>query len=341
MIAEIESKNSVEMLSQTFFDNLSIEFQRLSNRLSAGVFASYLLGYDFAREECLSIRKKVDFAEGDDKKKNPKKPAKVPKWRVENYKPNEKLEVSSEITDGTNVFAGMRFDVPPAEAIAFFKRKKVLSASDFYRLDGEAKQGAFAIANVYQTDVTAALQNELVDALSTGRTQDQVIKNLKAILAGAGHKELSTHHLETVFRTATQMAYGVGRRIAQEEAAEYLPIWEYSAVGDDRTRPQHMALDGLQFPANHPFWNKYYPPWDFRCRCTVIPTFDYRAGYDRRKPNDMTVLEYDADGLPGSGNVAGQPINIKASNFVGVPRQTSLGETLKTAAGRALDSRKK
>lgn len=333
------------MPSKQFFDNLTTEFQSLSNTLSAGVFASYLLGYDFAREECLEIRGRADFAEGDSDKKKGKKPAKtpvkVPKWRVKDYIPNQKDQVSAEITDGKSVFAGMRFDVPPQEAIDFFKRKKVLSAKDFYKLDGEAKQGAFAIANVYQTDVTEALQNELIDALQTGRTQEQVIKNLKSILAGAGHKELSTHHLETVFRTTTQMAYGVGRRIAQEEAAAYLPIWEYSAVGDDRTRPSHMALDGVQFPANHTFWNKYYPPWDFRCRCTVIPAFDYRAGYDRNRPNDQTVLEYDADGLPGSGNVAGTPINIKASNFTGVPRQTNLEQTLKTAAGRSLDSRRK
>lgn len=331
------------MPSKLFFDNLSNEFQSLSNVLSAGVFASYLLGYDFAREECIQILGRTDFAEGDDDKKKSKKPSKkpvkVPKWRVKDYEPNENDDVATEITDGTNVFAGMRFDVPPQEAIDFFKRKKVLSAKDFYQLEGEAKQGAFAIANVYETDVTAALQNELIDALQTGRTQNQVIKNLKAILAGAGHKELSTHHLETVVRTSTQIAYGVGRRLAQEEVKDLLPIWEYSAVGDDRTRPTHMALDGLQYPANHPFWNKYYGPWDFRCRCTVIPTFNYRTGYDRTRPNDQTVLEYDAEGLPGAGNVAGIPINIKASNFTGVPRQTSLEETLKTAARRALDSR--
>lgn len=70
------------MPSKQFFDNLTTEFQSLSNTLSAGVFASYLLGYDFAREECLEIRGRADFAEGDsDKKKvknRRKRPSKFP-----------------------------------------------------------------------------------------------------------------------------------------------------------------------------------------------------------------------------------------------------------------------
>jgi SPP1 gp7 family putative phage head morphogenesis protein len=233
----------------------------------------------------------------------------------------------------------MRFDVPPEEAIDFFRRRKTLPADEFRKLDAEAKRGAFAIANVYKTDVADALKNEITDALANGRTQDQVIKKLKAILAGSAHRQLGDAHLETVYRTATQMAYAVGRRIAQEEAAEYLPVWEYSAVGDDRTRPTHRALDGLQFPANHSFWTRYYPPWDFRCRCTVIPVLDFRPGYDRARPNAGTVLEYDEEGMPAGANVHGTPLNFKAVNFSGVPSAASLETVLKKAAQRALDSR--
>jgi len=117
------------------FDNLSNEFQTLSNTLSAGVFASYLLGYDFAREECLSMVDQINFAEGDDDKKKlkkpSKKPVKVPKWRVKQYEPNEKDQVAAEITDGTHSLFDLRFDVPPQEAIDYFKRKKVLPADEF------------------------------------------------------------------------------------------------------------------------------------------------------------------------------------------------------------------
>lgn len=231
--------------------------------------------------------------------------------------------------------------MPPQEAIDFFKRKKALPADEFYKLEAQARIGAFAIANVYKTDVTTALQNELITALENGTPQREVIARLKSILAGAGHKMLGDAHLETVFRTTMQMAYGVGRRIAHEEVSDILPIWEYSAVGDDRTRPSHMALDGLQFPANHRFWDKYYPPWDFRCRCTVVATFDYRAGYKAGRPNDLAVVDYDRDGMPAGYNVDGIPGNFKAPKFESVPSRANLEQVLKNAAERALDSRKR
>ena len=301
---------------------LSTDLQFFDNLLSKAVLAAYLLGYDATNEENqATIRRHSlsSFAEGDDEDKNS----------------------AARIGKKGRLSMDLRFDVPPQEAIDFFKRKQILLPEDFIKLEREAKAGAFSVANVYKEDVIEAFRSELVDALQNGRTTKQTISRLREILDGAGHAKLGNAHLETIVRTTMQAAYGVGRRIAQEDVSDILPKWEYSTVGDDRTRPSHMALDGSQFPADHPFWNKYYPPWDFRCRCTVIATFDYRKGYDRSRPNPVTVLEYDRDGLPSSYNVAGVPGNIKASNFVGVPQQANLKTVLQDGAKRALDGRKK
>jgi SPP1 gp7 family putative phage head morphogenesis protein len=54
-------------------------------------------------------------------------------------------------------------------------------------------------------------------------------------------------------------------------------IWgfRYVATGDDRTRPDHAALDGVTLPKNDTFWLKYTPPWDHYCRCDRVPvTYD-------------------------------------------------------------------
>lgn len=287
--------------------------------LSKSAFAAWLLGYDSARTECSEIiRTHTDFADGDDNKDSAA--------RIDH--------------DGQTLF-DLRFDVPPQEAVDYFRRKKILPPAEFYKLEGEAKAGAFSVGRVNRLDVITGFRDEIADAMAEGRTPKQTIDRLRSILNGAGHAKLSTEHLETIVRTTMQISYGVGRRIGQESVSDLLPVWEYSAVGDDRTRPSHRALDGLQYPANHRFWDKYYGPWDYRCRCTVIPVLDIRKGYDRSRPNDESVVTFDADGMPASYNVSGTSGDIKATDFVGVPRQASLENVLRESAERALDSRQR
>lgn len=44
---------------------------------------------------------------------------------------------------------------------------------------------------------------------------------------------------------------------------------QYDAVNDKRTRLTHLQLDGIIKPVNDVFWNTYYPPNAWNCRCTV------------------------------------------------------------------------
>jgi hypothetical protein len=49
--------------------------------------------------------------------------------------------------------------------------------------------------------------------------------------------------------------------------AKRRPYWQYIAVNDKRTRPAHRALNGLIFRADDPFWDTWFPPNGYRCRC--------------------------------------------------------------------------
>ena len=179
---------------------LSTDLQLFDNLLSTSALASYLLAYDTANEEHLALmrtRGLAQFAEDDDDK-----------------------DSAGHVGEKGKLSIDMRFDVPPQEAIDFFKRKKLLSPEEFRRLEAEAKAGAFSVANVYKMDVIEAFRDELVDAMESGRTTKQTIDRLRSILDGAGHKMLGNNHLETVVRTTMQLAYGVGRRLAQDEVKD-------------------------------------------------------------------------------------------------------------------------
>lgn len=54
-----------------------------------------------------------------------------------------------------------------------------------------------------------------------------------------------------------------------ENSADTHPYLEYVTARDSRVRPEHQALDGIILPIDDPFWQQYYPPNGFACRCTV------------------------------------------------------------------------
>lgn len=45
---------------------------------------------------------------------------------------------------------------------------------------------------------------------------------------------------------------------------------QYRTAHDDRVRPEHAALDRVTLPITDPFWESYYPPNGWNCRCTVV-----------------------------------------------------------------------
>ena len=67
-----------------------------------------------------------------------------------------------------------------------------------------------------------------------------------------------------------------------QAAAEMAAKWEdyaedgdeynlqYRTAGDDKVRPEHAALHGVTLPMSDPFWDEYYPPNGWNCRCTVV-----------------------------------------------------------------------
>lgn len=50
---------------------------------------------------------------------------------------------------------------------------------------------------------------------------------------------------------------------------EILPLLRYDTVGDERVRLEHQELDDVVRPVDDEFWNSYYPPNGWNCRCDV------------------------------------------------------------------------
>ena len=45
---------------------------------------------------------------------------------------------------------------------------------------------------------------------------------------------------------------------------------QYRTAGDDKVRPEHAALNRVTLPITDSFWEEFYPPNGWNCRCTVM-----------------------------------------------------------------------
>lgn len=79
----------------------------------------------------------------------------------------------------------------------------------------------------------------------------------------------NARHLRTEYETAIASAQMAGKWVEAEKNQAAAPWLRYDDAGDGRVRPEHHKLNGVIKRVDDPFWNIYYPPNGFKCRCNV------------------------------------------------------------------------
>lgn len=51
---------------------------------------------------------------------------------------------------------------------------------------------------------------------------------------------------------------------------------QYRTAGDDRVRQEHAKLNGVTLPPSDPFWEEFYPPNGWGCRCLAVQVLKNR-----------------------------------------------------------------
>ncbi len=160
--------------------------------------------------------------------------------------------------------------LPMEEARQFWAGKVILGPGEFAQLSAEAKVRAFAVSGIARGDELSTVFAALQKAINQGTGFDRFKEEAAEILQRRGWTGRRAWRIDNIFRTNIQTAYSVGRYQQMMEVADARPYWQYSAVNDSRTRPTHAAMDRKVFRHDHPFWDSWYPPNGFRCRCGVI-----------------------------------------------------------------------
>lgn len=158
------------------------------------------------------------------------------------------------------------------EALRFAESRKVVPADTFYSLDLNTRQLATTVSFLSSLEQMQSVIDSVNKAIALGTTFDEFKKDV----AENGIK-LNSNYLDNVFRTNIQTAYSHGRWEQQQRNKESRPYLMYSAINDSRVRPSHLALNGIIRHIDDPFWLTHYPPWAFRCRCSVIALTEAQA----------------------------------------------------------------
>lgn len=176
-------------------------------------------------------------------------------------------------------------DLPPEKVSKAFADKGNVFSWDWHDTWQDSHAKAFTVAKVVRADILQDIRGEVQKAIDEGLPFADFQKNLEPMLKAKGWwgkqtlmdadgfaQEVqlgSPWRLKSIYRNNLQTQYMAGRYKEMKEVAKFLPFWQYLAVLDEQTRKSHAALNGKVFRHDDSFWDKFYPPNGWMCRCHV------------------------------------------------------------------------
>ena len=104
----------------------------------------------------------------------------------------------------------------------------------------------------------------LVDENSNRKSFERFLNDVQKV-----DKTYNEHYLRAEYNFTHAAADMAAKWEAFAEDGDHYNL-QYRTVGDDHVRPEHAALNGTTLPFSDAFWDSYYPPNGWNCRCTVV-----------------------------------------------------------------------
>jgi hypothetical protein len=183
----------------------------------------------------------------------------------------------------------MDYLITPQGALDFVRKSGLVDAQ---RLSGFTDlTGRWATTSVYLTDnaaretVRTLLASQLgADSVTDiddfgdalGRVDyDAFMKSWEEV----GLPNLTSAQTRLIFDQNTATALHAGRWDGMQNPTqkEIVKGLKYISMLLPTTRPEHSAWHNSIHPMNSTFWDRWYPPNGFNCKCSVIPVYEWEA----------------------------------------------------------------
>lgn len=179
------------------------------------------------------------------------------------------------------------FNLPPEEAVAYFRQKGYRIGFDHRDVWQQQHQAGFTVAKAMQIDLLMDIREQLDAAIELGTTFEEFKATLMPGLVKRGWwgKQLMTdpvtgatkevqlgspRRLKVIYDTNLRTAHAEGQWQRIQEAKATLPYLMYDHTPSQHERPEHKAWDGLVLPVDDPWWKAHYPVKAWGCKCRVI-----------------------------------------------------------------------
>lgn len=154
-------------------------------------------------------------------------------------------------------------------------------ASTTHELAAALRRNLFVFAAFKNHHMTADMVALLTDENGRLREWDEYRR-----LALQVSKDYNQSWLKAEYDTALASGQMAVRWQDIEAQKKALPYLRYVTAGDNRVRPAHQKLDGATMPVDDPFWEDWFPPNGWNCRCDVQQVAGGRRA-PRSLPNDQ------------------------------------------------------
>ena len=159
-----------------------------------------------------------------------------------------------------------------------------------YRRSTDWELAAQLQRNIY---VFAAFKNhanikDMADALVDENGNLREWEQFKAIA-----EQISQNYYEPWLRAEYQTAVATGQTAAKwqqfQRNKDVLPFLTYVTQQDEKVREAHRVLEGVTKRVDDPYWDTFYPPNGWNCRCDIIQTAGPETTDNFLEPNEEQV----------------------------------------------------
>jgi Phage Mu protein F like protein len=173
---------------------------------------------------------------------------------------------------------------PSPEVLRYFAEKKLKPSFSYKDVWGEEHGHAFTVAKSAGFDILQDVRDAVQAAIENGETFETFKTKLEPVLRSKGwwgtrkiidpktgekvNAKLGTpRRLKIIYESNLRAARSAGQFERAMRTKGVLPYFQYRLGPSEVHRPLHQEKDGLILPVDDPFWDQWFPPNGWGCKC--------------------------------------------------------------------------